>query len=264
MSAAAFALSSAQHVMVTGAAGAIGGALARTLHARAPMAHFTLVDNDARGVEGLAAAIGARAHAAIWDLSKPDALPEAYADATRGRSVDVLLNCAGIMELLTFSGTPWALGQKLLDIDLVSPMHLMSLAMPGMRARGAGLIVNLASLAGVLPVRGSSFYGAAKAGLAAASEIARIELAPQGIAVLTVYPGPVASGLERHARSQVPSTPITRWLPLGDASALAQRIVSAVNAREPRVVYPTVYVAAARALGIARAVTERFSPQPLQ
>lgn len=257
-------LSATRHAMVTGAAGAIGGALARALAVRASSARLTLIDKDTRGVEALARELGPRAVPLTWDLADTDALPDAYGDASRDEPVDVLLNCAGIMELRSFAGTPWSLGSRLLAIDFTSPMRLMSLAVPAMRARRAGLVVNLASLAGVLPLRGATFYGAAKAGLAAASEIARIELAPEGVHVLTVYPGPVASGLERHARAQVRSTFLARWIPVGDAAVLADRIVRAAESGAPRVVYPPFYVAAARALGVARAVTERLSPEPLQ
>jgi short-subunit dehydrogenase len=139
----------------------------------------------------------------------------------------------------------------------------MSLAVPGMRDRHAGIVINVASMAGLVPLRGASYYGAAKAGLAMASEIARIELAPADVRVLTVYPGPVASGLERRARAQVEGSWLAKWIPTGEPEALADRIVSALDRGEPRVVYPPLYALAAGALGASRLVTERFSPQPV-
>jgi len=191
-------------------------------------------------------------------------VPAAYAEAARGAPVDVLVNCAGIMELRSFAGTSWELGGDLLAIDLLSPLRLMALAVPAMRDARRGLVVNLASLAGLLPLRGSAYYGAAKAGLAMASEIARIELAPRGVRVLTVYPGPIASGLERHARAQVRATWFARNLPVGDAGALADRIVRAAHRGDARVVYPPLYVAAHEAIGLTRRITERFSPEPFE
>lgn len=255
----AFDLSTTRHALVTGAAGAIGGALARAIATRAPRARLTVVDNDAR-VEAVARDLGATA--VICDLSRCDELPSFYEDATKHGAVDALFNCAGIMELRSFAGTPWSLGNRLLAIDLLSPMRLMSLALPAMRAGRRGLVVNLASMAGLLPIRGSGYYGAAKAGLAMASEIARIEVAPDGVHVMTVYPGPVASGLERHARAQVKSSWVTKMLPMGDATTLAKKIVAASLRGAPRVVYPPLYVAASRAVGVARAFTEHFSPIP--
>ncbi len=254
-----------RHALVTGAAGAIGGALRARAFAPCAQRNFSLlVDNDAPGVEALAGELGPRARPLVWDLARPDDLAPLYGDATAEMPLDVLVNCAGIMELRSFAGTPWSLGSRLLAIDLVSPLRLMGLAAPDMRARGEGVIVNLASMAAMLPIRGSSFYGAAKAGLAMASEIARIELASDGVQIVTVYPGPIASGLERHARSQVEPSWIARTLPTGEAAPLAARIVRAIERRASRVVYPPAYVAAARAMGIARAFTEHLSPATLE
>jgi short-subunit dehydrogenase len=258
-------LAAARHILVTGAAGAIGGACARALASAAPRARLTLTDKDEAGARALARALGTRAREYAWDLERPDDVPAAYREATDGEApVDVLVNCAGIMELRTFAGTSWELGGGLLSIDLLSPLRLMTLAIPAMRAAGGGIVVNLASLAGLLPIRGSSYYGAAKAGLAMASEVARIELAPFGVHVLTVYPGPIASGLERRARAQVRGNWMARNLPVGDADALAARIVQAAERGSPRVVYPTLYVAAHQAIGLTRRITERLSPDPFE
>jgi hypothetical protein len=81
--------------------------------------------------------------------------------------------------------------------------------------------------------------------------------------VLTVYPGPVSSELERAARAQLPSSWRTRLVPTGNAEALAALVVRALARRAPRVVYPPFYSVAERALGLARRVAERLSPAPL-
>jgi dehydrogenase/reductase SDR family protein 7B len=257
----ALALRDARHVLVTGAAGAIGSALAERARRAAPSARMTLVDRDRERLAVVAERL--HADAAIWDLSNPDALDALWSEATAAGPVDVLVNCAGIMELRTFAGTSWRLGGNLVAVDLVSPLRLMSLAIPGMRERGAGIVVNVASMAGLVPLRGASYYGAAKAGLAMASEIARIELAGSGVHVLTVYPGPVTSGLERHARAQVEGSWLARWIPTGEPEALTDRVVAAIDREQARVVYPPLYALAAGALGASRFVTERFSPQPV-
>ena len=245
-------LAEARHVLVTGAAGAIGGALAELLAEECPRARMTLVDKRKL------------THGVVWDLSKPETLEAAWADVTKDEPVDVLVNCAGFMELVSFAGTSWELGRALLDVDLVSPLRLMSLAVGPMKARGHGnaAVVNVASLAGLVPLRGSSYYGAAKAGLAMASEIVHLELRGSGIDVVTVYPGPVASELERRARAQVPKTFVSRAIPTGDARGLASAIVRAMKKGSARVIYPPVYQPAAEMLSIARRVTARFSPSP--
>jgi short-subunit dehydrogenase len=222
----------------------------------------TLVDKDARGVQDVAARL--RAHAAVWDLSEPSAIPSSWQAAVAQVPVDVLVNCAGFMELRSFESTPWVLGRRLLTVDLESPLRLMALAVPPMIERGVGFIVNVASMAGLVPLRGSSYYGAAKAGLAMASEVARVELAPRGVHVLTVYPGPVASDLERRARAQVQASWLSRAIPTGRPDVLAERVVEALERRSPRVAYPPLYAVAARALAVSRRITERFSPEPLE
>lgn len=248
-------LADARHVLVTGAAGAIGGALAELLAKECTRARMTLVDK-----KSLSPKMGV---GVIWDLSKPETLEDAWADVVEDEPVDVLVNCAGFMELVSFAGTSWELGRALLDVDLVSPLRLMSLAVPSMKRSGrGGAVVNVASLAGLVPIRGSSYYGAAKAGLAMASEIAHLELRPDGVDVVTVYPGPVASELERRARAQVPATLVSRAIPTGDARGLAAAIIRAVQKRSARVIYPPVYQPAAEMLSIARRVTARFSPSP--
>jgi short-subunit dehydrogenase len=256
------ALRDARHVLITGAAGAIGSALAERARQVAPGARLTLVDREGEKLAAIAGRL--QAEAAVWDLSAPEALDTLWGEVTRAAPVDVLVNCAGIMELRTFAGTPWALGGNLVVVDLVSPLRLMSLAVPGMRERGTGIVVNVASMAGLVPLRGASYYGAAKAGLAMASEIARIELAPAGVHVLTVYPGPVTSGLESRARAQIGTSWIARWMPTGAPGVLADHVLEALERGRPRVVYPPLYAVAARALQTSRFVTERLSPQPAQ
>ena len=252
------------HAVVTGAAGAIGGALARELLRRTPHARLTLVDVALDRAEALARELGGPHEALAWDLAAPTSLPEAVASlvARRG-AVDALVSCAGVMEIRSFTGTPWELGERLLAIDLVSPLRLMALVAPAMVARGAGTIVNVSSMAGVTPLRGCAYYGAAKAGLAMASEIAGLELAPRGVHVVTVYPGPVRSELERRARAQATQGLLTRFLPTGDAAPLARRVLDACEARRPRVFYPGLYDVAGRLPGLASRFTRAMSPMPL-
>jgi short-subunit dehydrogenase len=222
-------LRDSRHVLVTGAAGAIGQSIAEALARRAPAARVTLVDKDARGVQDVAARL--RAHAAVWDLSEPSAIPSSWQAAVAEVPVDVLVNCAGFMELRSFESTPWVLGRRLLTVDLESPLRLMALAVPPMIERGVGFSVNVASMAGL---------------------------------VLTVYPGPVASDLERRARAQVQASWLSRAIPTGRPDVLAERVVEALERRSPRVAYPPLYAVAARALAVSRRITERFSPEPLE
>ena len=98
-------LGEAKHVLLTGAAGAIGGALVPLLADAAPAARLSLVDK--RAIESS----HPRAKSYAWDLSKPDALPAAYEAIAGDEPVDVLVSCAGFMEMMSFAATPWELGR---------------------------------------------------------------------------------------------------------------------------------------------------------
>ncbi len=251
------------HVLVTGAAGAIGAAIARAFRHEQPAARLSLVDVDAAGLEREALALGGDARGVVWDLASPAELPQRVQALLAARGpLDVLVNCAGIMEIRSLCATDWSLAQRLLDVDLVSPLRLMALVAPTMAARGQGVIVNVSSMAGVTPIRGCAYYGAAKAGLAMASEVAHLDLAPAGVHVVTVYPGPVRSGLERRARAQVPASRLARLIPTGDPEVLARRILAACRRRQARVVYPPLYDLASRFPVLAGAITRTFSPAP--
>lgn len=261
-----------RHVLLTGAAGAIGGALARILAARHPELRYSLVDSNAAGLAPLCRELGARSRALPCDLADAAALPGLWAQASAGfGDIDLLVNCAGFMEIRSFAATPWELGDKLLQVDLISPLRLMSLAVQSMTAdagTGAagsgwrGAIVNVSSMAGRVPLRGCSYYGAAKAGLCVASQVAGLELAASGIHVVTVLPGPVASALESRARGQVEPGLVSRYIPTGNPAALARKIAQALATGRRRVIYPAVYRIADRFAGTSGRLAAAFGPEP--
>ncbi len=250
-----------EHTLVTGAAGAIGAALAKAFRARRPELRLSLVDVDANGARRVAERLGGDVEIHTWDLSDPGRIAAHVDDVLSARGpVNLLVNCAGFMEVRSFAATSWELGARLLSVDLTSPLRLMSLLVPPMVSAGRGTVVNVTSMAGVTPLRGCAYYGAAKAGLAMASEIAHLELAPRGVHVVTVYPGPVRSALESRARSQYPSGSLARFAPAGDPAALARRVVRACQRRRARVVYPPLYDLASRFPGLASSITRALSP----
>jgi short-subunit dehydrogenase len=257
----------ADHLVVTGAAGAIGGALAHALRRRWPSTTLTLVDRDESGLARVAAAVDGGCHVARGDLADLESLPQLVEDITRtGGPIDGLVNCAGVMWIRDLAATRWTDARDLLTIDLLAPLRLQDLVLPTMLERGRGVIVNVASMAGRVPLRGGLYYGAAKAGLAMASEIARADLARRGVRVVTVYPGPVHSALERGARAgyRGGDSGLAKLVPTGHAEPLARRIVDAIDRRAPRVIYPLVpYAAGWFATFVAAKFALRFGPQPL-
>lgn len=251
------------HILVTGAAGAIGSALSRQFAERFPSARLTLTDVADGPLSALAQELGSTAHAVRWDLTQVDALPAQWEAMRKERgAVDVLINCAGIMDILSISGTGWERGSRILAVNLLAPLRLVDLAVADMQ-RGACMI-NISSMAGRVPIKGCSYYGAAKAGIAMASEIAHAELKSRGIHVMTVYPGPVYSGLEAHARSQVKQGMISRFIPTGKPEGIAKEILKAYEKDTARVIYPAVYGVAHALNAIAAWVTANVSPEPLR
>lgn len=254
-----------RHVVVTGAAGAIGAAIALEFRRVWPDSRLSLIDVDAGGLARCAAACAGDVRTRTWDLAAYETLAERWGELVReDGDVDVLVNCAGFMEVRRFETTPWELGERLLRVDFLAPVRLMLLAATGMVARGGGCVVNISSMAGRVPLRGCVYYGAAKAGLAFASENAALDLAPKGVRVVTVYPGPVRSELERHARAQVPASRLAHLIPAGEPDPLARKIVAACRGGRRRIVYPAAYIFSDRFNGIGSAITAAFSPAPVE
>jgi short-subunit dehydrogenase len=274
------------HAMITGAAGAIGSALARAMRAKWPTARLALVDR--LSADALAIELG-NATVHVADLAQIDALPgiiDEIADVARpiavgeriasrpaaiaghagpAEPIDCLVNCAGIMEVRRLAAWDWEDANRLLAIDLLAPLRLQDLVVPQMIARRRGVIVNVSSMAGRVPLKGCGYYGAAKAGLAMASEIARAELAPHGIRVVTVYPGPVKSQLEQGARDGWGGGgAMGRVAPLGDPEVLAGKIVSAIDRDEPRVIYPRLYGLGWTAPNFSRRIALGLGPDPVE
>ncbi|MCA9542229.1 MAG: SDR family oxidoreductase, partial [Myxococcales bacterium] len=237
-----------RHVVVTGAAGGIGAALCRAFAAAPERPTLTLCDIDLVGCRALAESLGSRAHPLRWDLADEAARESTYAAIVGiGGPIDVLVNCAGIMEVRNLAGTPWPMARRLLEIDLIAPLWLMHRAANDMIARGGGgAVINISSLAGLVPLRGTGWYGAAKAGLAMASEVARLDLDPLGVQVMTVYPGPIATPLEARARQQWGGGLLARVMPTGTATAMADAIVRGLREGAPRLTWPPVYASVMR------------------
>ncbi len=251
------------HVLVTGAAGAIGGAIARALRAQWPEVALALLDRDR--ADALAHELG-NASAHVVDLRDVDALPAVVDAIERDHGpLDGLVNCAGVMRVQQLATWDWNDARDLVAIDLLAPLRLQDLVARRIVARGGGgLVVNVASMAGKVPLKGCAYYGASKAGIAMASEVARADLAPHGIRVVTVYPGPVKSALERGARDDYGGAGFAgRFAPTGDPGELARQIVHALRHDQPRVIYPKTYAIGFAAPNLSRWIALSYGPDPV-
>ncbi len=252
-----------RHILITGAAGAIGSAIARELRTLYPTARLALVDRDAAAMQLLAAGLGNCSTHGI-DLRAIDALPAFVDEIAAHAPLDGLVNCAGVMRVQGLPSWEWADAASLLAVDLLAPLRLQDLVVRGMVERGEGLILNIASMAGKVPLKGCAYYGASKAGLAMASEIARAELGVHGVRVITVYPGPVHSPLEQGARDGYGGGGLfAKLAPTGDAAELARRITVAIAKDEPRVIYPRLYAMGWSATNLSSWIALSYGPPPV-
>jgi short-subunit dehydrogenase len=247
-------------VVITGASSGIGAALAR--HAFALGAKVTLVARRKDLLLALAAESRQPVHVVQADLSGEDEVTSwvAGAEAVLG-PIDVLINNAGVQIVGPFTQAPWAEVKQLIAVDLLAPLQLSQHVVRGMLQRGSGTLVDVSSMAALAPTPGMAFYNAAKGGLGGASEGLRAELAPHGVHVVTVYPGPVRTAMEGAAREKFePSLAMRLFAPSGEADVLARLVFDAVARRRARVIYPRFNAAAWHFRSVVRWLVDRFAP----
>ncbi|MBI5717367.1 MAG: 3-hydroxybutyrate dehydrogenase [Burkholderiales bacterium] len=150
-------------------------------------------------VEGALAAVrkhdaGARHHGA--DMSKPAEIEDMVKSCERefGR-VDILVNNAGIQHVAPVHEFPVERWDAIIAINLSSAFHAMRVALPGMRARNWGRILNIASAHGLVASAAKSAYVAAKHGIVGLTKAAALENATTGVTVNAVCPGWVLTPL---------------------------------------------------------------------
>ena len=115
------------------------------------------------------------------------------AEAAFGR-IDVLINMAGYAVIGAIEDTPISEVVQQMNANFYGPLKLMRCALPGMRKRRAGVIVNVSSAQGLCPSPANGVYAASKAALEAVSESLSEEVKPFGIRVLIVEPGAYRTG----------------------------------------------------------------------
>jgi len=253
------------HILITGAANGIGKALTQVFieNLKSENISLTLVDIDEDELNTWNDA-PISVQCLIQDLSLVDEVDSLLELATKDFGpIDLLINNAGVMDVKSMGSFEWAKAWKLLNIDLITPLKLIHSVLPSMQKRRSGSIINISSMAGVVPLRGCSFYGAAKAGLAMASECLRMESSQNGTQILTVYPGPVRTKLERGARQGFGESWIYDLLPSGETTVIAQRIFDAWEKGEPRMIYPSAYRWGFMLSGAARKLSNLLTPNPV-
>lgn len=173
-------------VLVTGASSGIG--LATALHLAALGFHTVgsaRSEAKARAIEQAAEHAGVPVEPVVFDVADVDACERTLA----GRELYGLVNNAGYYNVGAIADVPPDDARRQLEVMTLAPMRLAQLALPAMRDRGQGRIVNVVSTLGHATGPLTGWYQASKHALSAVSDALRIEEAPHGVEVVRIEPG---------------------------------------------------------------------------
>jgi hypothetical protein len=212
-------------VLITGASSGIGEALARRF---AEDGHaLVLVARSADKLRALAAELAAAGAGPVTvlpaDLTQPGAAAALAATLRRRRlAVDVLVNNAGVLEQGAFCEIAPERHQQLIDLNVSALTAMLAAFVPGMRARGFGRVLNVASIAAFQPVPTLATYAATKAYVLSLTEALSEELRGSGVTVGALCPGITATPMVAHAAAgNAKLGQIPQFL-VGDAAAVAE------------------------------------------
>jgi len=191
-----------QWAVVTGASGGIGAELARRLAARG--AGLVITARSRAALDALAGELrerhGVPVEPLVIDMSAPDAADGIAGELRRlGIEPTILVNNAGVGLFGLHAETTLEDEQKMINLNLVALTRLTKLLLPGIIAR-RGRILNVASTASFQPGPFMAVYYATKAYVLSYSEALAEELAPAGVTVTALCPGPTESGFQDKAR----------------------------------------------------------------
>ena len=223
------------YALITGASSGIGAAIAREYAARGKP--LVLTARRAERLQALAAELSPKVPCVVIaaDLADPATPARLHAETTaRGLFVDTLVNNAGYGVPGRFLSRDWRTHADFLQVMVTSVAHLTHLFLPAMEAAGRGRILNVASLAGLVPASaGHTLYGAVKLWMIRFSESLQEESRPRGVHVTALCPGMTYSEFHdvNGMRQKVSQLPKGIWL---TSEQVAKLGVDAVEAGVPR------------------------------
>jgi len=183
-----------KRVLVTGASGGIGGAIAEDLHSQGATVILSGTRLDV--LQSLAEKLGERAHVVTCDLADLKGAQQLVKDCDDLiGGVDVLVNNAGLSRdnlVMRMKNEDW---DTVLGVNLTASFHLSKACLRGMMKRRFGRIINITSIVGVTGNAGQANYAASKSGLIGMSKSLAQEVASRGITVNCVAPGFIVTAM---------------------------------------------------------------------
>jgi len=188
-------------VAITGAGRGIGLATARRFaRAGALLALNDLrVGDDLEEVAGAAREEGGEALLVEADIGRPEEARRFVEESERrfGR-IDVLVNNAGILRSTPTHEVTWVEWEETISVNLGGTWACLRAALPGMLERGCGRIINVSSELGLIGFPTYAAYSASKGGIIALTKAVAKEVAPRGVLVNSVAPGPIETDMLIH------------------------------------------------------------------
>lgn len=175
-------------ILITGVSSGFGRALAREALTAGHRIVGTL--RNAEAAEAFQKLAPARAHARLLDVTDFEAIDAVVSEieATLG-PIDVLVNNAGYGHEGVMEESPLTEMRRQFDVNVFGAVAMMKAVLPGMRARRAGNILNITSMAGFITMPGIAYYCGSKFALEGISEVVGKEVRELGIHVTAVAPG---------------------------------------------------------------------------
>lgn len=232
-------------ILITGATGGIGGALAPAY--AAPGVTLILQGRRLERLEELAAqcrAAGARVLLHALDVQDLDALRRWISEVSASERPDLIIVGAGVNTSTgdKGEGEAWELSQALIEINVLAALATVQAALPAMRARQSGQIALFSSLAAWRGLPATPSYSASKAAIKAYGEAMRDLVAPDGVKINVIMPGYVESKM----CFEMPGPKPLLWRP----EKAARRIQRGLAANQARISFPFPLNLGCWALGV--------------